>query len=46
MKNLYILISILLLTFQAQSIDTKAEQAIVIDYDTNEILFEEMASMI
>ncbi len=40
MKNLYILISILLLTFQAQSIDTKAEQAIVIDYDTNEILFE------
>ena len=32
-------------SFQAKSIDTKAEQAVVIDYDTNEVLFEKNSSM-
>ena len=40
MKKLYTILFILFLTTKVQSIDTKAEQAVVIDYDTNEILFE------
>ena len=36
------LLSLIILTFSlnAHSIDTKAEQAVIIDYDTNEVLFE------
>ena len=40
LKNLIILITFLLISFKVLSIDTKAEQAVVIDYDTNEILFD------
>ncbi len=38
--KLFFLIFILFLNFKVLAIDTKAEQAIVIDYNTNEILFE------
>ncbi len=37
LKILFILIT--LTSFELKAIDTKAEQAIVIDYDTNEVLF-------
>ena len=41
MRNLiFILISSILFTTKANSIDTKAEQAVVIDFNTNEILFD------
>ena len=33
-------LTIIIFSFNAHSIDTKAEQAVVIDYDTNEVLFE------
>jgi len=33
---------IIIIPFKSYSIDTKAEQAVVIEYDTNEILFEKM----
>ena len=33
-------LTIIIFLFNAHSIDTKAEQAVVIDYDTNEALFE------
>ena len=39
-KILSIYLIIILISFNAHSIDTKASQAIVVDYDTNEILFE------
>ena len=34
---------IIIIPFKSYSIDTKAEQAVVIEYDTNEILFEKNA---
>ena len=34
-----------LITFKLQAIDTKAEQAIVIDFDTNEVLFEKNSNI-
>ena len=41
MRNLiFILISFILFANKANSIDTKAEQAVVIDFNTNEILFD------
>ena len=41
MRNLiFILISSILFTTKANSIDTKAEQSVVIDFNTNEILFD------
>ncbi len=40
MFNFFIIIFFILLSFQVKSIDTKAEQAVVIDYDTNEVLFD------
>ena len=46
MSNLIlILISILFFATKANSIDTKAEQAVVIDFDTNEILFEKNSDL-
>ena len=46
MSNLIlILISILFFATNANSIDTKAEQAVVIDFDTNEILFEKNSDL-
>ena len=37
----YILsLTIIIFSLNAHSIDTKAEQAVIIDYDTNEVLFE------
>ena len=40
MKLTILFILIFILSFQVQAIDSKAEQAIVIDYSTNEIIFE------
>ena len=40
MPNLIIITLILLISFKSIAIDTKAEQAVVIDYDTGEVLFE------
>jgi len=40
---IFSLLSILIFPFKVYSIDTIAEQAIVMDYDTNEILFEKNA---
>ncbi len=42
MNKSFIILTILILffNFRAYSIDTKAEQAIIIDFDTNEVLFE------
>ena len=39
MIKIFSSIIILLISFKSHSIDTKAEQAVVIDFDTNEILF-------
>ena len=36
----FIFTILLLFSFETKSIDTKAEQAVVIDFDTNEVLFE------
>ena len=40
MYKYLILLFVTLFSFHSYSIDTKAEQAIVIDYDTSEVLFE------
>ena len=40
----FILTILLLFSFETKSIDTKAEQAVVIDFDTNEVLFEKNAN--
>ena len=47
MKKLFftILISIILFASKLYAIDTKAEQAIVMDFDTNEILFEKNSNI-
>ena len=47
MKKLFftILISFILFTSKLYAIDTKAEQAIVMDFDTNEILFEKNSNI-
>ena len=47
MKKLFftILISFFLFTSKLYAIDTKAEQAIVMDFDTNEILFEKNSNI-
>ena len=47
MKKLFftILISFILFASKSYAIDTKAEQAIVIDFDTNEILFEKNSNI-
>ena len=47
MKKLFltILISFILFSSKLYAIDTKAEQAIVIDFDTNEILFEKNSNI-
>ncbi len=42
-KIVFLLLTIF--SLQANSIDTKAEQAIVIDYDTNEVLFEKNSNI-
>ncbi len=44
-KNLIIIIVFLFLSSKVLSIDTKAEQAVVIDYDTNEILFDKNSNV-
>lgn len=47
MKKYFFTLFIFLITFSfyANAIDTKAEQAIVIDFDTNEILFEKNSNL-
>ena len=47
MKKLFltILISFILFSSKLYAIDTKAEQAIVMDFDTNEILFEKNSNI-
>jgi serine-type D-Ala-D-Ala carboxypeptidase (penicillin-binding protein 5/6) len=47
MRKLFftILISFILLSSKLYAIDTKAEQAIVMDFDTNEILFEKNSNI-
>ena len=40
MTKILTFLLLIFLSFNASGIDTKAQQAIVIDYDTNEILFE------
>ncbi len=47
MKKYFILypLFIFFISFKAIAIDTKAEQAVVIDYDTNEILFEKNSNI-
>ena len=47
MKKLFftILISFILFASKSYAIDTKAEQAIVMDFDTNEILFEKNSNI-
>ncbi|MDC1060079.1 D-alanyl-D-alanine carboxypeptidase [Alphaproteobacteria bacterium] len=47
MKKLFltILISFILFSLKLYAIDTKAEQAIVMDFDTNEILFEKNSNI-
>ena len=43
MKFFILLIINLLLSLNALAVDTKADQAIVIDYNTGEVLFEKNA---
>ena len=43
MRYIPYLIIFFLLSFKSEAIDTKAEQAIVIDFDTEEVLFEKNA---
>ncbi len=47
MKKLFLafLLSFILFTSKLYAIDTKAEQAIVMDFDTNEILFEKNSNI-
>ncbi len=45
MYKFIILFFLLIINFEVLSIDTKAEQAIVIDFDTNEILFEKNSNV-
>ncbi len=40
MNKFFLVLFIILLNFKAYSIDTKAEQAVVVDFDTNEVLFD------
>jgi len=40
MNKLILIILLIFISFQAQTIDTKAKQAVVIDFDTNEVLFD------
>ena len=44
MKFFILLIISLLLSLNALAVDTKADQAIVIDYNTGEVLFEKNAN--
>ena len=43
--SLFILLLVIFVSFKASSLDTKAEQAIVINFNTNEILFEKNANV-
>ena len=40
MHTLIYLLFFLIISFSSNAVDTKAEQAIVLDFDTNEVLFE------
>ena len=44
MHNIFLTLFFIFFSYSVHSIDTKAEQAIVIDYDTNETLFEKNSS--
>ena len=44
-KNFFLFLFLSLISLKSYSIDTKAPQAIVIDFDTNEILFEKNANL-
>ena len=43
--NFFLITFIITISFNAYSIDTKADQAVVIDFDTNEILFEKNSNI-
>ncbi len=45
MSKIILFLIIFLINFKLHAIDTKAEQAIVIDFDTNEVLFEKNSNM-
>ena len=45
MSKIILFLITFLITFKLQAIDTKAEQAIVIDFDTNEVLFEKNSNI-
>ncbi len=45
MSKFFLFFTIFLVTSKLQAIDTKAEHAIVIDYDTNEVLFEKNSNI-
>ena len=45
MSKIILFLITFLFTFKLQAIDTKAEQAIVIDFDTNEVLFEKNSNI-
>ena len=40
MVKIFYFLLFFIISFKLYAIDTKAEQAVVIDYDTNEVLFE------
>ncbi|SVD64425.1 uncharacterized protein METZ01_LOCUS417279, partial [marine metagenome] len=46
MQFIFLFIFLFFLSSISYAVDTKSEQAIVIDYDTNEILFEKKANQI
>ena len=45
MRFLFLLITLIFISHYSLAIDTKAEHAIVVDYNTNEILFEKNANL-
>ena len=45
MSKIILFLITFLISFKLQAIDTKAEQAIVIDFDTNEVLFEKNSNI-
>ena len=45
MSKIILFLITFIITFKLQAIDTKAEQAIVIDFDTNEVLFEKNSNI-
>jgi D-alanyl-D-alanine carboxypeptidase (penicillin-binding protein 5/6) len=46
MRLIFFIVSLLVISFKIMAIDSKAEQAIVVDYNTEEVLFEKNADQI